>query len=114
VFLFLAFLERVEQPERAINRLREFKLTEPFVVRARSAAAALSAEVPLFGGLRSLATGADEDRLILCSLMPHMDAAEAERLVQRIQLEMDADEPPMGTIIAVPMVGAPSAQSTRR
>jgi hypothetical protein len=106
VYLFLALLERVEQPERAIQRLRDFKLTEPLVVRARSAAAALSAEVPLFGGLRSLATGADDDRLILISPMPRLDAAEAERLVSRIQLEMDADEPPMGTIIAVPMFSA--------
>jgi hypothetical protein len=107
VFLFLAFLNRVEQPERAINRFREFKLADPFVVRARSAAAALSAEVPLFGGLRSLAVGADEDRLILCSLMAGIDAAEAARLVQRIQLEMDVDEPPMGTIVAMPVVAAP-------
>ena len=39
-------------------------------MRARSAAAALSAEVPVFAGLRSLALGADEDRLVLVSLLP--------------------------------------------
>jgi hypothetical protein len=108
VFLFLAFLNRVEQPERAINRFREFKLPDPFVIRARSAAAVLSTEIPLFGGLRSLASGTDEDRLILCAWVRGIDAAEAERLVGRIQLEMDADEPPMGTLVALPMIATPA------
>jgi len=76
-------------------------------VRARSAMAALSAEVPIFAGLRGLAVGADEDRLVLVSLMPDAPAAEVERLVQRVQLEMDADDPPMGRLVALPVIGAP-------
>ncbi|MBF5040927.1 hypothetical protein FGE12_00885 [Aggregicoccus sp. 17bor-14] len=107
MYLFLTFLEQAEQPERAIRRLREFGIPEPLVVRARSAAAALSAEVPVFAGLRSLALGADEDRLILVSLLPDFPREEVERLVSRVQLEMDADEPPMGRIVALPVMGAP-------
>jgi hypothetical protein len=108
VHLFLAFLDHADQPERAIRRLREFGLPEPLVVRARSAAAALSAEVPIFAGLRSLALGADEDRLILLCLVPSLPDEEVERLVQRVQLEMDADDPPMGRLVALPVIGAPT------
>ena len=65
------------------------------------------AEVPVFAGLRSLALGADEDRLLLLSLLPAPSAEEAERLIQRVQLEMDADEPPMGRLVALPVIAAP-------
>jgi HAMP domain-containing protein len=108
VYLLIAFLDQVEQTERAIRRLREFGIPEPLVVRARSAAAALSAEVPVFAGLRSLALGADEDRLLLVSLLPPSPAEEVERLVQRVQLEMDADDPPMGRLVALPVIAAPT------
>ena len=107
MFLVITLLDQVEQLERAIRRLRDFGIPEPWVVRARSAAAALSAEVPVFAGLRSLALGADEDRLLLLSLLPQSSAEEAERLIQRVQLEMDADEPPMGRLIALPVIAAP-------
>jgi hypothetical protein len=107
VYLLLTFLEHADQPERALRRLREFDLPEPWVVRARSAMAALSAEVPIFAGLRGLAVGADEDRLLLVSLLPDAPAEEVERLVQRLQLEMDADDPPMGRVVALPVIGAP-------
>ncbi|HEX8434231.1 hypothetical protein [Archangium sp.] len=107
MYLFLAFLDHADQPDRAIRRLREFGIPEPLVVRARSAAATLSVEVPVFAGLRSLALGADEDRLILVSLMPSLAPEEAERLVHRVQLEMDADDPPMGRLVALPVIGAP-------
>jgi HAMP domain-containing protein len=108
VYLLITFLDQVEQTERAIRRLREFGIPEPLVVRARSAAAALSAEVPVFAGLRSLALGADEDRLLLVSLLPPSPAEEVERLVQRVQLEMDADDPPMGRLVALPVIAAPT------
>jgi HAMP domain-containing protein len=108
VYLLIAFLDQVEQTERAIRRLREFGIPEPLVVRARSAAAALSAEVPVFAGLRSLALGADEDRLLLVSLLPPSPTEEVERLVQRVQLEMDADDPPMGRLVALPVIAAPT------
>ncbi len=108
MYLLIAFLDQVEQTERAIRRLREFGIPEPLVVRARSAAAALSAEVPVFAGLRSLALGADEDRLLLVSLLPPSPAEEVERLVQRVQLEMDADDPPMGRLVALPVIAAPT------
>jgi hypothetical protein len=61
----------------------------------------------VFAGLRSLALGADEDRLVLLSLLPQSNAEEIERLVQRVQLEMDADEPPMGRLVALPVIAAP-------
>jgi hypothetical protein len=108
VYLVITFLEQLEGTERAIRRLREFGIPEPLVVRARSAAAALSAEVPMFAGLRSLALGADEDRVILVSLLPALPAEEMERLVQRVQLEMDADDPPMGRLVALPLISAPT------
>ncbi len=108
MYLLIAFLDQVEQTERAIRRLREFGIPEPLVVRARSAAAALSAEVPVFAGLRSLALGADEDRLLLVSLLPPSPTEEVERLVQRVQLEMDADDPPMGRLVALPVIAAPT------
>lgn len=107
MFLLITLLDSVEQLERAIRRLRDFGIPEPLVLRARSAAAALSAEVPVFAGLRSLALGADEDRLVLVSLLPQASSEEAERLVQRVQLEMDADEPPMGRLVALPVIAAP-------
>jgi hypothetical protein len=108
VYLVITFLEQLEGTERAIRRLREFGIPEPLVVRARSAAAALSAEVPVFAGLRSLALGADEDRVLLVSLLPAVSAEEMERLVQRVQLEMDADDPPMGRLVALPVISAPT------
>jgi hypothetical protein len=108
VYLVITFLEQLEGTERAIRRLREFGIPEPLVVRARSAAAALSAEVPVFAGLRSLALGADEDRVLLVSLLPAISAEEMERLVQRVQLEMDADDPPMGRLVALPVISAPT------
>lgn len=108
MYLVITFLEQLEGTERAIRRLREFGIPEPLVVRARSAAAALSAEVPMFAGLRSLALGADEDRVILVSLLPALPAEELERLVQRVQLEMDADDPPMGRLVALPLISAPT------
>ncbi|ATB39338.1 hypothetical protein CYFUS_004782 [Cystobacter fuscus] len=103
----LAFLDHVDQPERAIRRFRDFGIPEPLVVRARSAAATLSAEVPVFAGLRGLALGADEDKLILVSVLQSLPTEEVERLVQRVQLEMDADDPPMGRLVALPVIGAP-------
>lgn len=112
MYLFLIFLQQIDQPERAIQRLREFGIPEPWTLRARSVAAALSAEVPLFAGLRSLALGADEDRLVLVSLLPAFPAEEVQRLVERIQLEMDADDPPMGRIVALPVMAAPSQRRT--
>ena len=108
--LFVAFLNHVDLAEKAIARFREFGLGEPWIVRARSPDAILSTEVPVFGGLKGLALGADEDRLVAMSLAP-VDAAEAHRLVTRVQLEMSADDPPMGSIVAMPLL---SAQPTGR
>lgn len=108
MYLVITFLEQMEGTERAIRRLREFGIPEPLVVRARSAAAALSAEVPVFAGLRSLALGADEDRVLLVSILPAVSAEEMERMIQRVQLEMDADDPPMGRLVALPVIAAPT------
>lgn len=102
--LIVALLHRSDQPERAIARFREFGLPEPLLLRARSAAAALSAEVPVFAGLRSLALGADEDRLLLLCTAAFASEQDVERVLTRIQLEMDADDPPMGTIFALPVI----------
>lgn len=110
MYLFLAFLETVDQPERAIQRLREFGIPEPWAVRARSATSILSAEVPIFAGLRSLAVGADDDRILLVSVLPDFPAEEVQRLIERVQLEMDADEPPMGRIVAFPVLSPPLNQ----
>ena len=107
VHLFLAFLNHVDLAEKAVSRFREFGLGEPWIVRARSPDAILSAEVPVFAGLKGLALGADEDRLVALSLAK-VDAAEAQRLVTRVQLEMSADEPPMGSIVALSLL-APAA-----
>jgi hypothetical protein len=41
------------------------------------------------------------------SVLPQSSSEEIERLVQRVQLEMDADEPPMGRLIALPVIAAP-------
>jgi hypothetical protein len=99
--LVLVFLNRPDQPEKVVERLRAFGVPDPLFIRARSAAAALSAEVPIFAGLRSLAIGADEDRLVLMTLMAFASKDEAERLVTRLQLEMDADSPPSGRVVAL-------------
>lgn len=101
--LFVAFVNHVDLAEKAIARFREFGLGEPWIVRARSPDAVLSAEVPVFGGLKGLALGADEDRLLAVA-MAKVDAREAHRLVTRVQLEMSADDPPMGSIVALPLV----------
>jgi hypothetical protein len=101
VHVILVLLNRAEQPEKVIQRLREFSVPDPVVVRARSAAAALSTEVPIFAGLRSLSLGADEDRLILISHKAFESIDEAKRLLARLQLEMDADMPPSGKVFAI-------------
>jgi hypothetical protein len=106
VHLILVALNRAEQPEKVIQRLREFGVPDPLVVRARSAAAALSTEVPIFAGLRSLSLGADEDRLLLLSFKPFESSDEAKRLIERLQLEMDADLPPSGKIYALDVIAA--------
>ena len=107
MYLFLAFLETADQPERAVQRLRDFGLPDPWALRARSAHSLLSNEVPLFAGLRNLTVGADDDRMVLVSVLPDFPAEEVQRLLERIQLEMDADDPPMGRIVAMPVLGAP-------
>lgn len=104
--LIALFLNRSEEPELAVRRLREFGVPDPLFLRARSTAQALAAEVPVFSGLRSLAHGADEDRLVLLTLKTFAAPEEADRLVARLQLEMDADQPPSGRIIAIPVVAA--------
>lgn len=103
MFLVIALLNRVDEPEKAIQRFRELGLPDPVLLRARSAAAALSAEVPVFAGLRSLALGADEDRLVGLSLLD-AGQSEVERLLTRVQLEMDADDPPMGQLVALQVI----------
>jgi hypothetical protein len=104
VHLVLTFLERTDAPERAIARLREEGIPDPLVLRARSTMAALSAEVPVFAGLRTLAVGADEDRLVLVSLWPETDDTEVQKRITRVQLEMSADDPPSGRIMALPLI----------
>jgi hypothetical protein len=104
--LLLALIPHAERPERILERFREFGVPEPTLVRARSAAQALSPEVPLFAGLRALAPGADEDSLVLLATM-NAPKEEVERLISRIQLEMDADDPPMGKLYALSVL-APS------
>lgn len=104
--LFIAIVQRADLAEKVVARFRQFGLGDPVIVRARSAGAVLSAEVPVFGGLKALALGADEDRLLALSLLPVSDGAEAQRLVTRVQLEMDADDPPMGRLVALPVLGA--------
>lgn len=106
MYLILLLLNRSDEPEKGIRRLREFGVSDPIILRARSAAAALSAEVPVFAGLRSLAIGADEDRLVLVSLHPFPSPEEAQRVVARIQLELDADHPPSGRVVALPVLAA--------
>lgn len=103
--LFVALWNHSERPEKVVERLKSFGLTDPWLVRARSAAAALSTDVPLFAGLRGLALGADEDRLVALTVVSWAPE-EVERVVQRLQLEMDADEPPAGRVFAVPVVAA--------
>lgn len=110
VHLVLTFLNRADPPDRAIARLREFGIPDPWVLRARSTTAVLAAEVPVFAGLRSLALGADEDRLVLVSLAPFAGDGEARRIVSRVQLEMDADDPPMGQIFALPLISPGSGE----
>jgi hypothetical protein len=104
VHLVLVLLERTDAPERAFGRLRVGGIPDPVVLRARSTMAALSAEVPIFAGLRTLTLGADEDRLVLMSFWPTSDAAEVQQMITRVQLEMSADDPPTGHIIALPVV----------
>jgi hypothetical protein len=104
VHLVLMLLNQPDQPEKAVGRFREFGLPDPVFLRARSTAAALSTEVPVFAGLRSLTLGADEDRLILLSFKKFETEEEVGRLMHRIQLEMNADSPPSGTIAALPLV----------
>lgn len=107
MYIVLTLLERNDAPEITISRLKAVGIPEPLVVRARSVGATLATEVPVFAGLRTLAAGADEDRLLMVSLWPNSDAAEVKRLISRVQLEMSADLPPSGRIVALPAL-APS------
>ena len=108
MYIVLTLLETNDTAETAITRLKAVGIPDPMVIRSRSVSAALSTEVPIFAGLRTLAAGADEDRLLLVSLWPNSDAAEVKRLITRVQLEMSADLPPSGRIVALPAL-APSA-----
>lgn len=103
--LVFVLLERNDAPERAIARLREVGIPDPLVLRARSTATTLAADIPIFAGLRSLALGADEDRLVLVSLWEQADTVEVQRLITRVQLELSADDPPSGRIVALPVLG---------
>ena len=107
MFLLIILLDQVEQSPAGHPPAPGLWNPGAAGAPVRSATAALSAEVPVFAGLRSLALGADEDRLMLVSLLPQPGQEEVERLVQRVQLEMDADEPPMGRLIALPVIAAP-------
>jgi len=46
MFLVIALLNRVDEPEKAILRFRELGLPDPVLLRARSAAAAPSSAPP--------------------------------------------------------------------
>jgi len=41
-------------------------------------------------------------------MLPAVSAEEMERMIQRVQLEMDADDPPMGRLVALPVIAAPT------
>lgn len=102
MYIVLTLLETNDTPATALARLKAVGIPDPMVIRSRSVSAALSSEVPIFAGLRTLAAGADEDRLLLVSFWPNSDAAEVKRLITRVQLEMSADVPPSGRIVALP------------
>lgn len=107
--LLLIFPTPSLSPERLVERLRALGAPDPLFVRARSTAAMLSPEVPIFAGLRSLAVGADEDRLVALSLL-NAGEEECRRISERLQLELKADNPPSGTAVALPVL-APVAKS---
>lgn len=104
MFLLALLLERVDEPERAIALLRQAGVSEPILLRGRSASAALSTEVPVFAGLRSLAAGADDDRLIAFGLAPLASTEEAQKALARLKLELDADHPPSGRAFGLPLI----------
>ena len=84
MFLAIGLFERVGAPDVLVERLRAAGVPNPWVLHARSLDA-LTAEVPIFGGLRSLATGADADRLIVLSLVPAPDPEELQRVLGRAE-----------------------------
>jgi hypothetical protein len=73
VYLAVGLFERAGAPDAVADCLRAGGFPDAWVIRARSLAA-LTADAPIFGGLRAMAAG-DEDRLVV--LVP-LEAASAE------------------------------------
>jgi len=104
VHLLIALLEAADTSDRTLAHLSAAGVREPWILRARSAAAVLSADVPVFSGLRSLAFGTDEDRLVVLALIDLPTQEEVSALLLRVQAELDKERPSAGRAFALPLV----------
>jgi hypothetical protein len=84
VFLAVGLLDRAGAPEVVAEHLRASGVPDPWVLRARSLGA-LTADVPIFGGLRSLASGADEDRLIVIAVLATDSGEDARAQLTKVE-----------------------------
>jgi hypothetical protein len=77
-------LDRAGAPEVVAEHLRTSGVPDPWVLRARSLGA-LTADVPIFGGLRSLASGADDDRLIVIAVLDTDSGPDARARLAKVE-----------------------------
>jgi hypothetical protein len=110
--LILCFLDYPDKLPAVIELMRRHELGDPLILRAQSAAAALSINVPIFSGIRSVLGQVNEDRLILVSTMNRSDDESLLTRVEKIQKTLDAEPPPLGKFFVVPLANVkPNAPS---
>lgn len=97
--LFIVFLAEADRAPMLAERL-EGTGARPTFVRGRSAAAVLEADVPIFAGLRSLAQGADEDRLLAIWLSP-VGPEEIAGELEKVRAALEEGDSPLGSVVAL-------------
>jgi hypothetical protein len=84
VYLAVGLFERAGAPDALAECLRAAGLVDTWILRARSLSA-LIADAPLFGGLRAIATGADEDRWVVVAPLPVTSLEEAKAATAKVE-----------------------------
>ena len=84
MYLAVGLFERAGAPDALADCLRAGGIADPWILRARSLAA-LTADAPLFGGLRAIASGADEDRWVVVATLPAANLDEAKAATAKVE-----------------------------
>ena len=91
MYLAVGLFERAGAPDALAECLRAGGLADPWILRARSLGA-LIADAPLFGGLRAIASGADEDRWVVVAPLPATSLEEAKAATAKLEASTRQEE----------------------